>query len=73
MTIPRPANVTMTDVASGILRDLSVDGTLPLSAWDGLYPPTTMAQALNYLSRQGLLVIEKAHVHLDPSRIGGAA
>lgn len=73
MTPTRPANPTMRDVAAAVIRDLSVDGTLPLSAWDGIYPPTTVAQALNYLARQGLLTIEKGHVHLDPSRIGGAA
>lgn len=73
MTIHRPTPPTLHDVAAVILRDLSMDGELPLSAWDGLYPPTTTSQALNYLSRQGLLVIEKAHVHLDPARIGRTA
>lgn len=73
MTTTHPANPTMRDVAAAIIRDLSVDGELPLSAWDGVYPPSMTAQALNYLCRQGLLTIEKSHVHLDPSRIRRAS
>lgn len=73
MTTTRPANPTMRDVASAIIHDLTTDGVLPLTSWDGVYPPSVTSQALNYLARQGLLTIEKSHVHLDPSRIGGAA